>query len=71
MSNDNLDALELRSQFGLEDITTLVQAFSLHFDSLKLWIESVRESNIALVNLYRYTSSLPDGVNLDKILFSN
>ena len=37
-SSKNLAALKLRSQYGLEDITTMVQAFDLHYESLEQWI---------------------------------
>ena len=50
---------KLRSQYGLEDIATLVQAYDLHYVSLAQWIDAMRLTNIALTNLYRYTSQLP------------
>ncbi len=70
-SSNNLAALKLRSQYGLEDITTLVQAFDLHYESLAQWIDSVRLTNIALANLYRFTSQLPEGVRLDTLIKEN
>ena len=70
-SSKNLAALKLRSQYGLEDITTLVQAYDLHYESLAQWINALRLTNIALTNLYRYTSQLPDGARLDRLLGDN
>ena len=70
-SSRNLAALKLRSQYGLEDITTLVQAYNLHYESLVQWIGAVRLTNIALANLYRYTSQLPDEAWLDRLLVEN
>ena len=70
-SSRNLAALKLRSQYGLEDITTLVQAYDLHYESLAQWINAMRLTNIALTNLYRYTSQLPDGARLDRLLGEN
>lgn len=67
-SSDNLKALKVRSEYGLEDMTTIVQAFSLYNQSLTQWIEAVRLANISLTNLYRYTSWLPDEGKIDSLL---
>lgn len=67
-SSNNLKALEVRSEYGLEDMTTIVQAFDLYNQSLRQWIEAVRLANISKANLYRYTSWLPDEYKYDNML---
>lgn len=67
-SSTNLAALKIRSEYGLEDMTTIVQAFDLYNQSLTQWIEAVRLANTSLANLYRYTSWLPNEYKHDKIL---
>ena len=67
----NLAALKLRSQYGLEDIATLVQAYDLHYVSLAQWIDAMRLTNIALTNLYLYTSQLPIEARLDRLSEEN
>ena len=67
-SKNNLTVLQLRSRYGLQDVTTTVQAFNLYNESLNQWIDAVEQANISLANLYRYTSTFPEGLDLDQIL---
>lgn len=67
-SSLNLASLRIRSEYGLEDMTTIVQAFDLYNQSLNQWVEAVRLANISLANLYRYTSLLPNEEKIDSLL---
>ena len=67
-SKNNLTVLQLRSRYGLQDVTTTVQAFDLYNESLKQWIDAVEQANISLANLYRYTSTFPEGSDIHQIM---
>lgn len=67
-SKNNLKVLELRSEYGLQDVTTTVQAFDLYNESLDQWIRAVELANISLSNLYRYTSTFPSELNIHHLL---
>ena len=68
-SSTNLKVLDIRSQYGLDDVTTKVQAFNLYNESLQNWIDALKSANIAKINLFRYTSTLPSWIDLDRMLF--
>ena len=68
-SSINLKVLDIRSQYGLDDVTTKVQAFNLYNESLQNWVDALKSANIAKINLFRYTSTLPSWIDLDRLLF--
>ncbi len=62
-AQNNLLVLETVSTYGLLDITTKVQSINLYMQSIDEQISSLVQSNLALSNLYRYTSIWPPYVD--------
>ena len=69
-AKNNLLVLTTVSNYGLTNITTNIQSLDLYRDSVDELADSLIQSNLALNNLYRYTSIWPPNIKLNNSPFN-